>query len=67
MRPVVKYILVSVALLFCLAAALLMFAISRDQEHFAEAKNECERGCVQDSGGFPDCRNYCASHPDRYP
>ena len=50
-----------------LAAVLLMYSFAADQERFAEAKNDCERGCIQDSGGFPQCREVCADHPDHYP
>ena len=67
MRRVVKYILISVAALLFLAIALFEYSVYRDQKKFSEAKNDCERGCIQDSGGFPQCREICAAHPDRYP
>lgn len=67
MRRVLKYLLVCVVIVVCLIAALLAYSFLADQERFAEAKNECERGCVQDSGGFPQCREYCVDHPDHYP
>ena len=64
---VLKYVLAVVAVLVGLAVALFWYALDRDQKNFEQAKNKCEVGCIQDSGGFPDCRNYCASHPDHYP
>jgi hypothetical protein len=67
MWRLIKYTLGIVAVLVCLAAALLVYSFLADQERFSEARNECERGCIQDSGGFPQCREYCADHPDHYP
>ena len=67
MRRAVKYILVVVALFLCLVVALFMYSVRIDQKNFGEAKNACERGCIQDSGGFPQCREVCAAHPDHYP
>ena len=67
MRRVLKYILVGLAALVCLAMALLAYSFLADQERFSEAKNDCERSCIQDSGGFPQCREVCADHPDHYP
>jgi len=66
-RRVLKYISVTVAVLVCLAVALFEYSVYRDQKNFSEAKNACERGCIQDSGGFPQCREACANHPDHYP
>ena len=67
MGRVVKYILVAVGVLLCVAIALFEYSVYRDRKNFSEAKNDCERGCIQDSGGFPQCREVCAAHPDRYP
>src|SRR5262245_57487922 len=67
MRRVVKYVLVAVAVLLCLATALFQYSVYRDRKNFSEAKNACERGCIQDSGGFPHCREVCAAHLDHYP
>ena len=67
MRRVLKYFLITVAALLCLAVALFKYSVYRDQTNFSEAKNDCERGCIQDSGGFPQCREVCAAHPDHYP
>jgi hypothetical protein len=67
MGRLLKYILVTVAVLACMVIALFAYAVYRDQKNFSEAKNDCERGCIQDSGGFPQCREVCAAHPDHYP
>jgi hypothetical protein len=67
MRRVLKYALGVVAALLCLAFALFEYSYRADRQRFSAAKNACERGCIQDSGGFPQCREYCAEHPDRYP
>ena len=67
MRRVVKYSLAIVAVLVFLGMALLDYAYRRDQENFSAAKNACERGCIQDSGGIDQCREFCAQHPDHYP
>ena len=67
MRRVVKYTLVVTAAFICLAVALLAYSSYEDRKHFSAAKNDCERGCIQDSGGIEQCRGYCADHPDRYP
>jgi hypothetical protein len=50
-----------------LAFALFEWSADADQKRFAAAKNECERKCIQDSGGLEQCRAECAPHPDRYP
>jgi hypothetical protein len=67
MRRFLKYALGVVVALLCLAFALFEYSYRADQQRFSAAKNACERGCIQDSGGFPQCREYCADHPDRYP
>lgn len=66
-RRAFKSILIVVAVLVVLAMALFEYSVYRDRKNFSEAKNDCERGCIQDSGGFPQCREICADHPDRYP
>ncbi len=55
------------AAVLCLAAALFEYSFYADQKRFAAAKNDCERGCIQDSGGLDQCREYCAHHPNHYP
>jgi hypothetical protein len=55
-----------VAGLLGLALALLVYSIYADQQRFRAAKNDCERSCIQDSGGLDDCRKECAQHPDHY-
>jgi len=67
MRRVLKYVVGVVAVLFGLAVALFECSYYQDQQRFREAKNQCERDCVQDSGGFPACREACVGHPDHYP
>jgi len=67
MRRVVKYILAAMAALICLVVALWLYSSHEDQKNFSAAKNDCERGCIQDSGGLDQCRKYCVKHPDRYP
>ena len=67
MRRVLMTVLVVFAVLFGIAVALFTYAYLADQQRFREARNDCERGCVQDSGGFPQCRDVCAAHPDHYP
>lgn len=66
MRPV-KYILAIVAAFIGLAAALLAYSFHQDQKNFSAARNACERGCIQDSGGIDQCREFCVQHPDHYP
>jgi len=67
MRRPVKLALAAVVVLACVVVALFEYSVYRDQKNFSEAKNACERACIQDSGGFPACREVCATHPDRYP
>ena len=67
MRPVLKYTIAGIAAFTCLVAALWEYSSRQDQENFKAAKNKCEVGCIQDSGGLDQCREYCAHHPDRYP
>jgi len=62
-----KYVLAIVAVLLLLAVALFEYSVYRDRKNFSEAANDCERGYIQDSCGFPRCREICADHPDRYP
>jgi len=64
---VVKYVLAVVAAFICVVIALLAYSYYHDQKNFSAAKNACERGCIQDSGGIEQCRLVCADHPDRYP
>ena len=64
---VVKYVLAVVAAFICLVMALLAYSYYHDQKNFSAAKNPCERGCIQDSGGIEQCRPVCADHPDHYP
>jgi hypothetical protein len=67
MRRVLKYILTVTAALLCLAIALFEYLSYADQQRFSAAKNDCERGCIQDSGGLDQCRELCAHHPNHYP
>jgi hypothetical protein len=67
MRRALKYLLAAAAVLVCLVAALWEYSSYNDQKNFAAAKNACERGCIQDSGGIDQCRQVCAPHPDYYP
>jgi hypothetical protein len=64
---IVKCVLAVVAAFICLAVALFAYSYYHDQKNFSAAKNACERGCIQDSGGIEQCRLVCADHPDRYP
>ena len=66
-RRIVKYMLILAAVLIFLVILLFEWSSHADQERFQAAKNDCERGCIQDSGGLDQCRATCASHPDRYP
>lgn len=50
-----------------IAVALFEYSSYADHQRFSAAKNDCERGCIQDSGGLDQCRKYCLAHPDRYP
>jgi hypothetical protein len=67
MRRVVKYILAVVAVFLCLVVALWEYSSHQDHKNFSAAKNNCERGCIQDSGGIDQCRKFCAQHPEHYP
>ena len=58
---------IAVVVLLGLGIAFFQYATNRDQEHFRAAKNACERGCIQDSGGPDLCRKQCVQHPDHYP
>ncbi len=62
-----KYILAIVAAFIAVAVALFVYSYYEDQKNFGAAKNECERGCIQDSGGIDQCRQICAPHPGHYP
>jgi hypothetical protein len=64
---IVKYVLAATAVFACLVAALWEYSSYEDQRNFGAAKNACERGCVQDSGGINECRKVCTQHPDHYP
>jgi hypothetical protein len=66
-RRVVKYTLILVAVAICMVVLLLTWSFHADQERFRAAKNDCERGCIQDSGGLDQCRKICVDHPNRYP
>ena len=67
MRPNVKYVVILTAVFAGLVILLLTWSIDAGQERFGVAKNDCERGCIQDSGGLDQCRQICVYHPDRYP
>jgi hypothetical protein len=67
MRRVLKYTLFGMAALLGLAIALFVYSSRADQQRFSAAKNDCERGCIQDSGGLDSCRELCAKHPNHYP
>ncbi|HZR35344.1 MAG TPA: hypothetical protein VFA75_08195 [Nevskia sp.] len=65
-----KYLLAAIAVFAAvigLAAALFESASRHDRDNFAAARNACERGCIQDSGGLDQCRQFCKTHPDHYP
>ena len=66
-RRIVKYMLILSAVFICLVILLLAWSINTDQQRFQAAKNDCERACIQDSGGLDQCRALCVSHPGRYP
>lgn len=66
-RRTVKYGLILVALFIGLVVLLLAGSFQADQQRFRAAKNDCERACIQDSGGLEQCREICVSHPDHYP
>jgi hypothetical protein len=67
MRRAAKYILGVAAVFACLVVALFEWSSYSDEKRFSAAKNECERKCIQDSGGLDECRASCVDHPDRYP
>jgi len=67
MRRTMKYIFVTMTTLVCIAVALLEYSSYHDRKQFSAARNNCETGCIQDSGGLDKCREICAQHPDRYP
>ena len=67
MRRVLKYILAAMAAFVCLVVALWEYSSYEDRKNFSAAKNDCERGCIQDSGGLYQCREFCVQHPDHYP
>jgi hypothetical protein len=67
MRRLVISIVVAIAAFIGLVVALWEYSSASDQKNFAAAKNKCEVGCVQDSGGIDSCRKLCADHPDHYP
>jgi hypothetical protein len=67
MKRIVKYVLAAAAVFACLVIALWEYSSYEDQRNFGAAKNACERGCIQDSGGINQCRQVCAQHPDHYP
>ena len=64
---VVKYVLAGLAALVILAAALFEYSYEHDSANFKAAKNQCEIGCIQDSGGIDQCRITCKGHPGHYP
>jgi hypothetical protein len=66
-RRTVKYILILTAVFICMGILLLAWSFRADQQRFRAAKNDCERGCIQDSGGLDQCRKICVDHPNRYP
>ena len=66
-RRAIKYLLISTGVFICLVILLLAWSFHADQQNFQAAKNDCERACIQDSGGINQCRQICVSHPDRYP
>jgi len=67
MPRTVKYILIVTAVFICMGILLLAWSFHADQQQFRAAKNDCERGCIQDSGGLDQCRKICEDHPSRYP
>jgi len=67
MRRAVTYILIAADVLIGAAWLLLSWSFHADQQRFRAAKNPCERGCIQDSGGLESCRKACVTHPDHYP
>jgi len=67
MKRIVKYVWAAAAVFVCLVIALWEYSSYEDQQNFCAAKNACERGCIQDSGGISQCREVCTQHPDHYP
>jgi len=67
MRRTVKHILIGTAVFICMVMLLFAWSFHADQQRFRAAKNDCERGCIQDSGGLEQCRKICVDHPNRYP
>jgi len=67
LNSTLKFLLATAAALLCLGVAFFEYSTDKDQQRFHAAKNQCERECIQDSGGLNFCRNICAQHPDRYP
>ena len=67
MKRIVKYILGAAVVFVCLVVALWQYSSYNDQKNFGAAKNACEVGCIQDSGGIDQCRKICTQHPDHYP
>jgi hypothetical protein len=66
MLRVLKKLALVVVVLLGLAVALFVYSFYADQARFRAAANPCERDCIQDSGGIPDCRKACANHPMTY-
>jgi hypothetical protein len=66
-RRTVKYVVIFMAVFICMIMLLLTWSFHADQQRFRAAKNDCERGCIQDSGGLDGCRKICVDHPNRYP
>jgi hypothetical protein len=66
-RRIIQYVLILAAVFIGLVGALLAWSFHADQQRFKAAENDCERACIQDSGGLDSCRKVCVSHPDRYP
>jgi len=62
-----KYLLIAATVLIGTAMALFSWSYHSDQQKFRAARNDCERGCIQDSGGIDSCRKICVDHPNRYP
>jgi hypothetical protein len=71
MRRSLKHLLVITTTAFVglviVVFVLFAWSVHADQQRFRAAKNDCERGCIQDSGGLDECRKMCVSHPNRYP
>ena len=67
MRRTVKYVWILTAAVMSLVILVLAWSFNADQQRFGAAKNNCERACIQDSGGLDQCREICVHHPDRYP